>query len=64
MVERSKLPSGFGNYSFPTHLNCRSERGLGSLEGCIGLPALQLVPLGLAWAERGMGILYICIPGL
>ena len=23
-----------------------------------------LVPLGLAWAERGMGALYISIPGL
>ena len=33
---------------------------------CIGLPALHqyLVSLGLAWAERGMGILYISILGL
>ena len=36
--------SAFGNYSPPTHFNRLSEQGVGSLEGCIGLPALQPVP--------------------
>ena len=37
------------------------EQGVGGIEGCIGLPACSqyLVSLGLAWAERGMGALYI-----
>ena len=39
-----KLLSGFGNYSLPTHFNCLSEKGVGYLEGCVGLPALQPVP--------------------
>ena len=36
--------SSFGNYSPPTHFNCPSEQAVGSLEGGIGLPALQPVP--------------------
>ena len=38
------------------------SKGCGGLEGRIGLPAFAsqyLVSLGLAWAERGMGALYI-----
>ena len=40
---RSRPHSGFGNYSLPTHFNCLSEQGMGSLDGYIGLPALQPV---------------------
>ena len=63
---RSRLRLGFGNYLLPTCFNCLTEQGVGGLEGRIGLPALQPVPClsGLAWAERGMGILYISILGL
>ena len=41
--------------------NCLSEQGMGCLEGCIGLPALQPVPCvsGSCVAERGIGTLYI-----
>ena len=37
------------------------SKGWGCLEGRIGLTACSqyLVSLGLAWAERGMGALYI-----
>ena len=56
-----RASSAFGNYSLPTCFNCPFEQGVGGLEGCIGLPACSqhLVSLGLAWAERGMGALYI-----
>ena len=41
---RSRVHSGFGNYSLPTSFNCLSEQGRGwGLEGCTGLPALQSV---------------------
>ena len=36
--------SAFGNYSPPTRFNFLFELGVGGLEGCIGLPALQPVP--------------------
>ena len=44
---RSRPCSGFGNYSLPKRLNCLSEQGVGGLEGCIGLPALQPCTLSL-----------------
>ena len=44
MFIRSRARSTFGNYSPPTRYNCLSEQGVGGLEGCIGLPALQPVP--------------------
>ena len=57
--------SGFGNYSLPTCFNYLSEQWVGGLEGRIGLPAQQPIScLGLAWAERGMGALYISILSL
>ena len=36
--------SDFGNYSLATRFNYFSEQRMGSLEGHIGLPALQPVP--------------------
>ena len=58
---------GFAQASVIIHhpcFNCPSEQGVGGLEGCRGLPALQPVSLGLARAETGVGTLYICILGL
>ena len=56
------------NYSLPTHFIYLSQQEVVGLEGHIGLPAMQpvqyLVPPGFVWAERGMGALYIGIPGL
>ena len=39
---------------------------MGVLEGCTDLPALQplYIPLGLVWMQRGLGALYVSIPGL
>ena len=59
----SRLCSGFGNYSTPTLFSCLSEQGVGGLEGCIGLPALQPV-LYFFRSCMGMGALYISILGL
>ena len=44
MFHTFKLHSGFGNYSLTTRFICPSEKRVGSLEGDIGLPALQPVP--------------------
>ena len=67
---RSRLRSGFGNYSLPTCFNCLSEQwggGGGLFRGdhsptCFA--AKYLVSLGLAWAERGMTALHTSILGL
>ena len=60
---RSRPCSGFGNYSPPTHFNCLSELGVESLEGHIGLPALQPVPFlsGSCMGGEGHGHLVYCI---
>ena len=55
---RSKPRSGFGNHSPPTCFNCLSQQGVGGLEGCTGLPALQPVPCLSGFC---MGALYISI---
>ena len=57
MADNVSYISGFGNYSPPTHFNCLSEQGVGALEGCIGLPAMQPVPClsGSCLGKEGHG---------
>ena len=53
------MHSGFGNYSLPTCFNWLSEQGV-----VVQRDRKYLVALGLVWAERDMGALYISILGL
>ena len=59
---RSRARLAFGNYSPPTRFNCLCEQGVGGFRGTYRPTCIcsqYLVSLGLAWAERGMGALYI-----